>query len=111
MDFHDSKKTFEAMAESVKDADAIKELMLRAGIHVNNVTLVLIDSMRRASFDAGREAMREEAAQCAREHADIHTRRGETDGGAHNIGYCRGRHDVALDIARAIRALPGKEGE
>jgi len=60
----------------------------------------------RAAFAAGREAMRSESAECARSHADIHTRRGETDGGAHSIGYCRGRHDVALDIARAIRALP-----
>lgn len=98
MYLNDHKIALAAMAESVKDADAIKELMSSAGIPVNNVTLVLIDSIRSAAFAAGREAMR--ADMIALVHPQMGMKQGE-------FGYST----MPRDIIDAIRALPGKEVE
>ncbi len=96
MYLNDHKIALAAMAESVKDADAIKELMSRAGIPVNNVTLVLIDSLRSAAFAAGREAMREELHECVKAEA------WRAYNNAKPLEWER--------VDSAIRALPGKEG-
>lgn len=90
---------FEEMAREVEHANEIKIIMTHAGIPVNAVTVVVIDSMRKAAFAAGREAMREEAANACEAKAN---RWGNSTNDAIN--------NALMDAAAAIRALPRKEG-